>query len=348
MARIPEFNAVETPRGWMVSIPAAMTATGQRKRKYFPGKTAAEKFAASLRQQHTAGMRGSLIPLSLANQAVEAVRILEGSGVSLVEAARLAVARIATTSSKETFKDRYARALLWGEAHWRARYMTDMERVLRWVPSLLPVACGVIDRQRIEDALQQGGVLARSTIDMRARYVLAILGFRERHRKSSKIHILTVDERMAVLAACQNPAEKWAVALLLYAGIRPDAESGEIARLDWENVGKAEIDVPPETSKTGTDRIIPIQPVLRRALKGHPKEGTVIPANWKRTWARIRKDAGIGHLQDVLRHTFASHYLAAFGEDATKAAMGHAANSSTLFRHYRRAVTEKDGKAFFK
>jgi integrase len=348
MARIPEFNAVDTPHGWMVSIPANMTATGQRKRKYFQGKTAAEKFAASLRQQHTAGARGSVIPISLANQAIEATRILEGSGVSLVEAARLAVARIATTSSKETFKDRYARALLWGESHWRPRYQLDMERVPRWVPSLMPVACGVIDRQRIEEALQEGGALARSTIDMRARYVLAILGFRERHRKSSTIHILTADEKEALLDACKTPAEKRAVALLLYAGIRPDAESGEIARLDWSNVGTKEIYVPADASKTGTDRIIPIQPVLRRALKGHPKTGTVIPANWKRTWARIRKDAGIGHMQDVLRHTFASHYLAAFGEDATKAAMGHAANSSTLFRHYRRAVTEKDGKAFFK
>lgn len=348
MARIPEFNAIETPRGWMVSIPAAMTATGKRKRKYFPGKTAAEKYAASLRQQHTAGMRGSVIPIALANQAMEAVRILEGSGISLVEAARLAVARIATTSSKETFKERYARALLWGESHWRDRYQLDMERVPRWVPSLMPVACGVIDRQRIEKALQEGGTLARSTIDMRARYVLAILGFRERHRKSSTIHILTADQTKAVLEACQTPEEKQAVALLLYSGIRPDAESGEIARLDWANVGKAEIYVPADVSKTRTDRIIPIRPVLRRALKGHPKTGTVIPANWKRTWARIRKDAGIAHMQDVLRHTFASHYLAAFGEDATKAAMGHAANSSTLFRHYRRAVTEKDGKAFFK
>ncbi|MCE5310456.1 MAG: hypothetical protein LLG20_22695 [Acidobacteriales bacterium] len=348
MARVPEFHAVETPRGWMVSIPAGMTATGKRRRKYFPGKTAAEKYAATLRQQHTAGVRGAMIPLSLAHQAAEAARILEGSGVSLVEAARLAVARIATTASKETFRDRYARAMLWGEEHWRDRYRSDMERVPRWVPSLMPVACGAIDRQRIEEALQEERVIKRSTIDMRARYVLAVLGFRERHRKTTEIQILAEDQQTAVLAACQGDDERRAVALLLYAGIRPDAESGEIARLDWENVSKTEIYVPPDASKTGADRIIPIRPVLRRALKGHPKEGTVIPANWKRRWARIRKDAGIGHLQDALRHTFASHHLAAYGEDATKAVLGHAAGSSTLFRHYRRAVTEAQGKAFFR
>jgi integrase len=53
-------------------------------------------------------------------------------------------------------------------------------------------------------------------------------------------------------------------------------------------------------------------------------------------------------MQDVLRHTFASHYLAAFGEDAAKQALGHAAGSTTIFRHYRRAVTESQGKAFFR
>lgn len=158
----------------------------------------------------------------------------------------------------------------------------------------------------------------------------------------------TPDQQEAVLAACKDAGERFAVALLLYAGIRPDAETGEISRLDWENVSKSEIYVPQDASKTGADRIIPIRPVLRRALKGHPKAGPVIPANWKRVWQRIRKDAGIGHLQDVLRHTFASHHLAAFGDDSTKAVMGHTANSSTLFRHYRRAVTEAQGKVFFK
>ena len=94
--------------------------------------------------------------------------------------------------------------------------------------------------------------------------------------------------------------------------------------------------------------MIPIRPVLRRALKGHPQAGPVAPAGWRKAWQRIRKAAGIGHLQDALRHTFASHYLAAYGEDAAKAALGHAAGSRTLFAHYARAVTAAQGKAFFR
>jgi integrase len=73
----------------------------------------------------------------------------------------------------------------------------------------------------------------------------------------------------------------------------------------------------------------------------------VLPANWRRSWQRIRKAAGIAGEQDILRHSFASHYLAATDEAKAKAAMGHTAGSSTLFRHYRRAVTQADGKAYF-
>lgn len=331
-----------------MSIPAGMTAAGKRRRKYFSGKTAAEKFASSLRGSHGSGLRSSMIPVALAHQAAEASRILEGSGISLVEAARLAVARIDSKESKETFGDRYDRAMLTGEMVWSSRYRTDMDRLPRWVPSLMSVPCGAIDRERIESALQESRPLSRSTIDARARYVMAVLGFRERHRRDATIHILTADQREAILEACKTPAERWAVALLLYAGIRPDAESGEIARLDWSNVGDKEIYVPQDASKTGSDRRIPIKPILRRAIKGHPKSGPVIPSGWKKTWQRIRKTAGIGHMQDSLRHTFASHYLAAYGEDAAKLALGHSAGSRTLFAHYARAVTKEAGLAFFR
>jgi integrase len=177
--------------------------------------------------------------------------------------------------------------------------------------------------------------------------ILAVLNYRERHRKSTEIKILTLTEVEAVLSHCQSPDERRVVALLAFAGIRPDAESGEIARLDWEAVGAKEIYIAPATSKTGADRHIPLTPRLRAELVGHPASGPVLPAGWRRSWQRIRKAAGIAGEQDILRHSFASHYLAATDESKAKAAMGHTAGSSTLFRHYRRAVTQADGLAYF-
>jgi integrase len=223
-----------------------------------------------------------------------------------------------------------------------------MRRLLNWLPKgFLSLPCGTIDRAVVEAALVQDRPLARSTIDARATRVLAVLHYRERHRKNTEIKILTLAEVEKVLSHCQSVEERRVVALLAFAGIRPDAESGEIARLDWEAVGAKEIYIAPATSKTGSDRHIPLTPRLRAELVGHPTEGPVLPAGWRRSWQRIRKAAGIAGEQDILRHSFASHYLAATDEARAKAAMGHTAGSSTLFRHYRRAVTQADGLAYF-
>lgn len=232
---------------------------------------------------------------------------------------------------------------------WSSRYLRDMEKLPRWLPvAFWKRACGGIDRAAAVAALNDGKDLAQVTLDRRSSMVMAVVNYREKHRRQGSIHILTRDLQQAVFASCQTAEERWAVALLLYAGIRPDAEDGEIRRMDWSDVGKTSIHIREEASKTGTDRIIPIAPVLREMLKGHPPAGSVVPAGWRRSWQRIRKESGIGSMQDVLRHTFASHFLMWRGEEATKAAMGHTANSVTLFRHYRKAVTKGQAEKFFK
>jgi integrase len=308
----------------------------------------AKKFAASLRNQHDSGLRNRAISANLAADAALAVDLLAPTGLSLIEAVRVVVKQLTQTGGSETFEERYSRSVAAGNARWSKRYQSEMRRMLNWLPkSFLSLPCGTIDRAVVEAALVQDRPLARSTIDARATRVLAVLHYRERHRKSSEIKILTLAEVEAVLGHCQSVEERRVVALLAFAGIRPDAESGEIARLDWEAVGAKEIYIAPATSKTGSDRHIPLTPRLRAEIDGHPASGPVLPANWRRAWQRIRKAAGIAGEQDILRHSYASHILAATSEEHAKQCLGHAAGSSTLFRHYRRAVTQADGLAYF-
>lgn len=288
-----------------------------------------------------------MITADLAIEAMKATNVLEGTGIGLLEAAKIVAKQIKSTGAMETFRDRYARAVADGEARWSHRYQIDVAKIPRWLPEkFMDQPCGTLDRAAIEAALVEDRPLKRSTIDMRATRILAVLNYRDRHRRSGEIQILTLAEVEAVLSHCKTPEERRVVALLAFAGIRPDAESGEIARLDWEAVGAKEIYISPGVSKTGSDRHIPITPRLRELLAGHPESGRVRIVQWRRIWKRIRKDAGLSG-QDVLRHSFASHYLAATSEEETKAAMGHTAGSSTLFRHYRRAVTQADGLAYF-
>lgn len=351
MARHANLEAVELVSGrWQVAVPGWLSGTGKRVRKSFSNESAAKRFAAKIRAAAAKGVHTMPVSTELAAQAIRAADILKGTGISLVEAAQAAADQVAAHGGLETVGERYLRAVETGEAHWSARYARDMGKIFAWLgEEARKRKCSEMSEVEIDRLLRANGATSAKTLAMRRARVLAVLRFKDRGQRRSRASIAITDAAgvAKVLAACETPEERRVVALLAYAGIRPDSEEGEIARLDWSAVGEAEIYVAPEVAKTKTDRHIPITPRLAELLDGRPQDGPVCPPNWKRRWQRIRKNGGIADKQDVLRHTFASHYLAAFGEDATKQAMGHTAGSATLFRFYRRAVTKEAGEAYF-
>jgi hypothetical protein len=350
MSKTPSFSPVLTKSGWMISIPASMTGEGYRQRRFFADEDEAKKFSAGLRKKYREGQRGGVIPFELAVMAANAAEILEPHGVTILDAARAYVSRLDLVGSPETLQERYQSALLANEGRWSDRYKKDMDRLPRWVGrELMDMRVCDIQPADIANALRAHGAAAQSTIDMRSRYVSAILKHRPRHHRTSEIAIMSPRQCGQMLRACESPEERRAVALLLWAGIRPSAEDGEITRLDWSAVGPADIEIGADISKTGSGRHIPITPRLRRLIKGHPASGPVIPANWRRVYKRLRGAVeGIAGKQDITRHTFASNFLAGFDDKAAKQAMGHTEGSQTLFRHYRKAVTEADGLKFFR
>jgi integrase len=349
MPRRPELQATESSNGWMISIPPTMTATGKRERKFFgDDKRAAERFAAGLRRRYDLGQRGTLLDPVTAIAAAEAVKILAPLGVSLVEAARTIEAQWKARGSDETFRERWLRYLRQHEGNWRPVYALQMAKLDRWVgEALMDTRLHALTDEVILAALVANGSKSKGTLKRRLAMVKSVISERGKERRAVKIEIMTVGQCAKMLRACEDDAERRAVALLLFAGIRPDVDYGEITRLDWSAVGKKEIYIAHEVSKTGTDRHIPITPRLKRLLRGHPGHGPVTPAGWKRKCDRLRKAAGIAGKSDITRHTFASHCLAAYGEQVTKAAMGHTKGSDTLFRHYRRSVTEEAGRKYF-
>lgn len=349
MPKRPTFKPLSTPDGWMVSIPESMSGTGKRQKRYFADPKEAEKFAKSLRGDYHAGLRGGTISPELAMDAAKAAELLEPYGLTLVEAARQVVERIEQGASPETFRERYHAFCDEMENHWSDAHRTQMHRIPRWLPpDFMDMKVVSITPEKVREALlRKNRRLFDTTLKGRTTRIMAAVHGRGGRRRQAQFEILTEAQRKALLGACTTQGERWVASLLLYAGIRPSMEDGEISRLEWDVVGKDEIYISPQVSKTGSDRHIPITPVLRKALKGHPKEGLVLPSGFRKRWQEIRKTAGISDMKDTTRHTFASHYLAAFGDHATKQAMGHTAGSDTLFRHYRRAIKEADGKAYF-
>lgn len=348
MPKRPEFVPVLTDKGWRVTVSPMMSPTGKKLRKFFPDEKAADRYAQRIRGQYHRGERGINLATDVAADAKEAMDILEGTGITLVDAAKAALTMHQAAGKSETFGDRYKRALMEGEMRWRPSYAKDMSKLKDWVgKDFMARPCSIITPTMIEEEIQSRGTYKQSTVQQRMRYISAILNYKTRHRKTKEIHILTDDQCLAMLAAAPTAEDRRVVALLIFAGIRPSAEDGEISRMDWEAVEDKHIYIAGDVAKTGTDRHIPITPRLRHYLKGHPKSGRVLPTRWVKNYKEIRRTVGIT-ASDITRHTFASHFLAAFGEEATKQAMGHTANSQTLFRHYRKAVTKEDGERFFK
>lgn len=351
MPRIPKMVVKSSPDGYCLNIPACLSADGKRHRKRFAIKTEAEKFAARLRSEYGSGVRGSALSANTAADAIRAMQILASHKMTLTEAAKIAVAMAEKDHGGETFADRFRRCYADGKTHWSPKYEKQMKKIPKWVPDwFLELRCGACDRATIERAVREmKPEAALSSLDYYATRINSALNFeRSRHRKKAKIVILNADQRLAMFASCKSQAETFAVALLLYAGIRPDSEKGEIMRLDWAAFSKNEIEISEFVSKTNRPRKIPILPALRRLIADHPTQGRVTPKNWPRVWTRLRAAAELTD-SDECRHTFASHLLAYYKghEGKAKMAMGHTEGSAVLFRHYAAAVNLAEGRAYF-
>lgn len=110
-----------------------------------------------------------------------------------------------------------------------------------------------------------------------------------------------------------------AVAIMLYAGIRPH----EVERLTWDQIDLEDgiICIQPQHSKTGGARHVtihaPLAVLLQKAIQTADPHSPICPHSWRRRWTELHKLAGWHpHTnpwqEDILRHTFASHHLATF------------------------------------
>lgn len=373
MSRRPSF-VVSNPKpgAFMVHVPASLSLLGKLERRTFRDPKSAEKFAAKLRTQYHKGIRGGVVDPSTAQSAELAERIIREAGVdaTVVEAVRAYldarakldplnvtlqevvkgyVRRHKAMGSDRTFREAAAEVVRAKEMTWSDRYLRNIEQTLKGLPDwFMRTRLPDIDEALMLRAVK-AAVSTQTAIETRMRHVKALVSGKGRRKRSKGLTLLTVTQCAAMLRACKTPDERRCVAILLFAGVRPDSADGEISKLDWSAVKDGAIHVSAAVSKTGTDRIVPIRPRLARLIKGHPESGPVMPAGWPKRIQVIRKAAGMNSqtYQDATRHAFASHHLVAYGETSTQAAMGHTEGSRTLFKHYRAAVPEDAGKKYF-
>ena len=166
-----------------------------------------------------------------------------------------------------------------------------------------------------------------------------------------EIHILGVDtcERLMRYVEVSNEGELVPYfAIALFAGVRPSYE-GELSKLAKKenaiSLDKDAILITPDVSKIRDARQVAIQPNLKAWLTRH--KGPIFPPGWRRNIKSIRQHFGLNkpEARDMLRHTFISNHVMAFGSFAATAI--ESGNSETVIRkHYFNRVSKADAQRF--
>ena len=166
------------------------------------------------------------------------------------------------------------------------------------------------------------------------------------------LSIEQTERLMSTAQARKNRDCVAAVALLLYAGIRPR----EVRRLRWRDIDLAEncVTIRSLCSKTGGVRHVEICRPLKTILsRSRPEvcERAVCPPNWPRRWKLIRDSSGFRGVwvQDVLRHTYASYHAKLFRDlPRLQVNMGHRDISLLNSRYVNMSeIAKADAEKFF-
>jgi site-specific recombinase XerD len=376
---INRYSGADCGLSYRVTVPARVS--GLRLFKQFPSLESAEAWA---KEQHAGakkdGQKHFALSPSQREDAVGALSLLDGTGLTLSQAVSLAkrhlrsaarnvtvkeaIDKMIAEKEEENLRERSVRDLrnrlnifaqTFGEQNVAEVTQTDVER---WLRDLV----GISDKSA-------EGLSVRSKknylISVRTFFNWAIAkDYRSADNPATKIStpkidweapsILTAAEAKQLLVAAQTEQEGRllaSVALGLFAGIR----SNEIMRLDWSAIDLKEgiLTVGPQIAKKRRLRVLELMPNCIAWLKTiKNREGRVAPGKYTVRWAEFVKRAGFPDWgekrSNAMRHSFGSYHYALYSDAAKTAAMlGHRANDQVLFDSYRSLARKKDAEAYF-
>ncbi len=385
MAKPIRFTPKKTAHGWRLNIPPKISETGKRQQLFYRTQALALAAAADLKAKvETFGSQARAIAPSLAESATAATALLAPWGLSLIDAARIAVE---IKERENASRPIAAAAEAWLAACDGLRPRTvrnykltadKMQTALgdRLLSSILgdelhavlvpPGSSGAAVAERIRNAKAfwrwcsaKGWCKAE---------VFAAVEAPKRSRDTDEIEILLPSEVRGLLRAAERqfPQAVASFALQLFAGIR----SEELIRLDSSHVTADGIDLPATVTKKGRRRHITPNGTLAAWLKAYPFEPC---PNWREVSAACRRMAGwdvsarvLDDLvargvtenpglpgrgrwpQNCMRHSHASYAVAnGVPLESLLFEFGHAGNPNVLRQHYVGRASKKQAIEFF-
>ena len=372
VAKQPKFKpqrSTESKLPWRVNVPAQYSESGKRERVYFATQSDAKTFAD--KQKIRIENQGTATHLLTASQREAAVTAFQLLGNAASPSRLIDIVRQHLEFEKKKFAsvtvkslcEHFTKSKATKSSHYRRQLNTALE-ILKPLAENPVLAISPSDFDPLLSKYPAAAKNAHLRV-LKAAFNFAIkrewcttnpvlkLDFAE--IKRTEVEVLTNAEVKALLKACCATAWELLPYHLfgIFAGIRPL----ELERMQWEHVREDEkhILLPPDVTKTGTRRVIEMEHTLCVWLrwfkwKNPAFTGSIVEkSNLRGRLRDVREAAKIEEwVQDVMRHTYASNWLAKFENvDRLRANMGHRSND-VLWNHYHRAVLRKDAETFWK
>jgi integrase/recombinase XerD len=370
MPRSAQFVPIKTPKGWMVSIPPALSDSGTRQRRFFDKKAEAEGFGEKLkiRTKHH-GIYSKVLTPSEEDQAAITLKLLSDAGIktSLVEIVGQHIASIEKSKASVPFLQAF-NAFVKSKKR-RPAYQLALKALGKITGPLHQKLVRDVTPSDLEEILAGMGPAHRNQRMRELRAVFnyglkkgwtdenPILAMDFVHRQVAEPEVYEPSELARLLATADRTEHRLIPLLCLgaFGGIRQH----EILRLHWRNIDLTErsIDMSGEQTKKGRRRSVEINETLLAWLQWYLgkyglQSGPV--SAWSGIWSvriptrKLHKEAGVQLKPNALRHSFASYFLAEHGDiDALVLALGHRGSPTVLWEHYHRAVKKSAAKAFW-
>jgi integrase len=359
---------------WCVNIPARISESGKRERKFFATKNAAQTYGKSHRIRiENYGTAATLLTPGQLEEAAKAFEQLRLFNATLNEAVVEFMARRNQDGRSVTFKKLFA---LFVEA--KARRSPSYRRQLKYtLPRFEALHAALVSRISAAQIHDQTAAMKPAVRNAMLRVLRAAFNFGIKRDylahnpiekldfeslARSEVEILSPKEAAALMAlAAESPDLLGYHALGMFAGIRPE----ELRRLNWSDVDLVErhIMVRSEVAKNHRRRIIDIEPNLIAWLRICKRVGPVAPpTNLRSRLRKLHWLAGesismretvneAAHLfcwkQDIMRHSFASYWLAKHGDiNKLTLLLGHA-TTTMLWKHYHRAAKKTEAERYW-
>jgi integrase len=357
---------------WAVNVPPELAPTGRRQELFFGTKGEAwvecEKLKA---RKDNFGVSLSSMTSARVAAASEAYNLLDPHGIDLLDAVKSHLRLIGQRSASVTLGEAFDRFAELKDAK-SPKYRREIQQAKATFNPLLDRLICDVSASDLEPILNRFPAASRNSKMRNLRSVfnfaikrdwmlagaspIARLDFAEILQK--EVEVVPVDYVAKVLnQALENDPELLPFLTLgFFCGVRP---SGELEKIEWRDIDLADrvITIRPEVSKTHRRRFPDLSEnaiawIEAYRQRGGGMEGRVVPfssailrkkrrANWVAVAGKAR------WVQQGMRHTFCSCWLAMHG-DINKLVLqsGHA-SLDTMWKSYHKGVKKSQAEKFW-